>query len=713
MPILKFARRFEPEPKTWSTDPAPEGGGPIELLLSENHWLVFDLDRHEGKPDGVKNWLTQSKEIGAKLPPTWMVKTRSNGRHIYFRIPPGVVITLNGTLPLGDEAMLASVEVKTQHIRSPYEPGYELNMNGLDEPALLPEAWVNFLVADEARREGLRLERKKKRESSKGKGKRLRELFQQYNEEHDSELPSARTRCPMGHGSDFCRLKDAIGRWGCWGSAHPTDWGRLNESGEGFIGDMVDLALHERNEPGTTRNRTKFIKEWAEENGIYIDEDETPVTAVQAAVEAQLPPDAPLPEVDPASAAWATNIVAGGGAWGQLTGVERYVATLLAEGPITYHLGGDFYFRGEYVSAADVVNKMHLINQDQHGKKDRIGTDDINRAFELWKRQQVKNELRLFQETIAYIAAIGTAPLENWVRATTGKCDPLDLIALKQWVWQVKRKLHGMSTENHLMLVLHGKTGCGKTQAIERMLKPLERVVATPHEMTILNDERQLYRLVDNYVVFFDEMGRAELTDLEALKRAITGKEVEYRILHTQTDGSGPNNATFIGASERRIDELVHDSQGARRFWQLHCLPKMDWEGVNAIDYLDFWRSVDHQAPSPAIPYVPELREIQDREFRANSSVEDWIEEEGFERTDPVTGESNSDNDLYTHYNTWMRNQGRNKKFNAGANFRDELVRIFGESILSPTRMRGGRYRVYLNQPDQLKIERGSLPQTK
>jgi Bifunctional DNA primase/polymerase, N-terminal len=64
--------------------------------------VVIDLDRHAGGPDGVMAFRKLCQENGP-LPPMPMVRTPSNGLHLYFRQPSEGAPLGNGrgTLPAG------------------------------------------------------------------------------------------------------------------------------------------------------------------------------------------------------------------------------------------------------------------------------------------------------------------------------------------------------------------------------------------------------------------------------------------------------------------------------------------------------------------------------------------------------------------------------------------------------------------------------------
>jgi len=255
-----------------------------------------------------------------------------------------------------------------------------------------------------------------------------------------------------------------------------------------------------------------------------------------------------------------------------------------------------------------------------------IGEKQLKHVLNTWFFAQKKVVIDSYQEKLSYRAEVGDGELLRFVRAVTGAESPVDVAALKHFVWQVKRKLHGMPVEHHLMNVLHGKTGGGKSEAVGRFIKPLEELVDTPSDLSFVNDERQGFRLGRAFIMFVDEMGKAERTNVEILKRAITAPRTSWRMMGTNRLMTAPNAATFIGASNRDLKELIYDRTGMRRFHQIHCLDRLDWEVINSLDYLMIWSSVDHTAQAPIVSVLDDLRALQEQ-LRVKDSVEEWLDE--------------------------------------------------------------------------------------
>jgi len=52
----------------------------------------IDLDRHEGKPDGIATFEALCAGLGQPWPVTLTVRTPHGGLHLYFRVPAGRIV---------------------------------------------------------------------------------------------------------------------------------------------------------------------------------------------------------------------------------------------------------------------------------------------------------------------------------------------------------------------------------------------------------------------------------------------------------------------------------------------------------------------------------------------------------------------------------------------------------------------------------------------
>jgi hypothetical protein len=296
-------------------------------------------------------------------------------------------------------------------------------------------------------------------------------------------------------------------------------------------------------------------------------------------------------------------------------------------------------YRGEKKPAQAVFSRMVLdakgwaernpIVDDKGNEKPRspYSQESLQHCFTLWELGEREKVVQAYREKLEYDPSTSRDLVSQMVRAWTGKADPLDVAVMTHFVWQMKRKLFGMEVEWHMMPILQGKTGGGKTRAIEKLLAPLNEISFKAQSLTVLEDPREAHIFGKFYVVFFDEMGKAEKVDIAALKNKITSEEISYRRLGTNTQCTEPNLATFIGATNPRVVDIIYDPTSARRFWEIVCADKLDHGAVNSIDYLALWKSVDEGAACPVKPYIEEILAHQDRELRAKTLVEQWLED--------------------------------------------------------------------------------------
>ncbi|NCP12590.1 MAG: hypothetical protein GW858_00300 [Sphingomonadales bacterium] len=303
----------------------------------------------------------------------------------------------------------------------------------------------------------------------------------------------------------------------------------------------------------------------------------------------------------------------------------------------------------------------------------RFTKGDISDAFTRWCSS--KRNARL-----AGLTALITQPLAgkaDWQALALAISDPTHspeyvIAALQTTMWCVKRKLindPAYQPENHLMVVLTGTQGGGKTQIAKRFFSPIAELVYEGdfHQIT---DKSNLD--IWNYpVVFCDEMEKAEKADIEAVKNAITSERRRARLLHTNITSFTRNKTTLFGGANGTLGEKILDTTGMRRFAAVRVkskpspeniaagIPVVDWGTVNAVDYLALWHSVDHRQPSPLLSCDiarAEWLAINESE-RAQDSVEIWLRQFSGNRFDKgktrFTG-----GELYPLYAEFCRENG-------------------------------------------------------
>lgn len=254
------------------------------------------------------------------------------------------------------------------------------------------------------------------------------------------------------------------------------------------------------------------------------------------------------------------------------------------------------------------------------------GEEKLKHSLTEWLHGQREATKEAHRLKLAYAPHSTDQELRRYVRALTGDEETLDLAVVKHFIWQVKRKLHGIRVEHHLMPILHGKSRGGKSRAMEKLIEPVRELTDFAGDLAFLNDARESFRLTRASVIVVDEMAHAEKVCVNALKNRITSETVNWRALGLNVLAGGTNTATFIGATNDPVQALIYDPTGMRRFYEIKCLDHLDWETINSIDAIGMWQSVDHASGCPIVPLLDALTTAQE-ELRAKDLVEEWVDE--------------------------------------------------------------------------------------
>ena len=212
-------------------------------------------------------------------------------------------------------------------------------------------------------------------------------------------------------------------------------------------------------------------------------------------------------------------------------------------------------------------------------------------AFQIYVAEKLKEELKNALNDFR-CGGEDLLPMQQWVEAVTGQADAEDVAVMAHWIWMIKRKAYGLDVKYHIMPVVYGQQGGGKSRAIQCLIEPLRQYVLSI-SMDMLHDSRNYEGMANNYVVFFDELQGAQRTDLNALKKQISSDHNTFRRLYTTSTVTAPQLCSFIGATNKPVAENFSDNTGMRRFWELVALPRLDWKAINAIDYTELWAGVD------------------------------------------------------------------------------------------------------------------------
>ena len=316
----------------------------------------------------------------------------------------------------------------------------------------------------------------------------------------------------------------------------------------------------------------------------------------------------------------------------------------------------------------------------------------IRDALSLYRHERAKGELGKLTQELSYCSSSSDL-IATWVKAVCGTTSKLDVAVMKHFIWQVKRKLAGLSVGHHMMPVIFGKSGAGKSVAVSRLIEPLKSVTLQT-DMGIFEDAFSRRAFSRNYVVFFDELHGSDSADVNAMKQIITAPAIEWRAMRSERVMSAPQNSTFIGCSNDPVRDRIKDPTSSRRFWQITCADKVDWETINSINYEELWSSVDETGPAPVIDCLDEIRNVQEAEIRAKDIVEQWLDEicevVSFDEASLTTSELY---DSFRDFCLWQ-NQKSFPQFQKFARDIKRILEALGHGAVSKKTNRGTTWRI-------------------
>lgn len=335
---------------------------------------------------------------------------------------------------------------------------------------------------------------------------------------------------------------------------------------------------------------------------------------------------------------------------------EPVVRYWLDRPSITYHYQDDTVTVPGINQRTNIEGLLTRILCDANNVLLKLDKDLVQRVVVQWLAE--KRELHL-DEYRKWIAYDGAQPTEDhaarFIRALKGVDSEIDAAVLRHFIWQVKRKLLKIPVERHMMVVLYGAQNIGKSVAANKLFEPVGELVGNLPSLSTLNDSRELRLLSKNYVLFVDEMARSQQVDVKILKNTITSSHFSQRVMRFTEHVTLPNNATFFGCSNEDLQDLIWDTTGVRRFWQITCAEKVDWKRINTLNYRAMWLSVDENAPPPILPFASQIFEKQHDEFRNKDTVEHFIESQSTKvKRWTLAG------DAYQLYRTWCEENGFN-----------------------------------------------------
>lgn len=311
---------------------------------------------------------------------------------------------------------------------------------------------------------------------------------------------------------------------------------------------------------------------------------------------------------------------------------REYVAAFMKR--YVMHYSGAFYRQNVSIKTSEVSADLLLTASDLALVKPRgelLSVPAIALALEEWIARQQQQRKEAVWDIIASLPAGMDA--EAVLKGFHAVCEAyfkepvFAMAAIIKGIWQVKRKMTGLTIIAHHMVVLQGlEQGGGKTTFIRKLLGPVKEVSGESDASQVVDDRSTGLR--ELYAVFVDELAKAERVDVTKLKNLITGEVLTSRILYSHNTQQTPINMTLFGSINKPLGTIVYDTSGMRRFIEIQPKERAEiepnWHLIEDFNWLSLWQAIDHTAADPMTPFNEELKQKQE-EMRFKDNVEEWL----------------------------------------------------------------------------------------
>lgn len=186
--------------------------------------------------------------------------------------------------------------------------------------------------------------------------------------------------------------------------------------------------------------------------------------------------------------------------------------------------------------------------------------------------------------------------------------DPVvNAAVLGGFIWSTKSKMLGRPVHDHIMPVLVSKMqGAGKTEFVSAFVAPLEEMAVGPVLISDIADRRSV-DIFRHHVLIVDDMEKVTAAAVPILKAVLTGSKLRRRKLGSNGDVGAVQKSMLIGTANESVVDLIPDSSGHRRFYELvfrNGNPATGgdvavWQAVQSASYLQIWQEVNVFGPSP------------------------------------------------------------------------------------------------------------------
>ena len=233
------------------------------------------------------------------------------------------------------------------------------------------------------------------------------------------------------------------------------------------------------------------------------------------------------------------------------------------------------------VTKIDIEDSINLyINNNVKDKREEICVELIAHGHIASKKDKMSD--KEWNEFLNYVFPDDTSPNE------------VKKAVICQWVHNVKSAAQNKMNHPHpLMIVLFGQQSAGKSRFLNWFLSPIKDIVKESNLGDVTDSKNTALR-EDNLVINIAEMAGATKADAELMKAIMDGGMQSGRQLYSHGTISSYNKAQLIGSSNKDITEVIKDTTGNRRFFQL-LLGRNETYRIDysKFDVMKIWNSVD------------------------------------------------------------------------------------------------------------------------
>lgn len=248
---------------------------------------------------------------------------------------------------------------------------------------------------------------------------------------------------------------------------------------------------------------------------------------------------------------------------------------------------------------------------------------------------------------------------------------------MRHWMWQVKCKLIGKEPKWPIWPNFFGGTAIGKTSLLNEVASPFGDFALTTSISKLLDEERQMVKLTNSYIINLDELSVNNRESLYAdkegqlgrdqqatLKSLLTQVKMQTRLMGGQRQTTRRITFSAISSANEHLPDIIYDEKTMRRYFEFVCtVDKItDFSSLEGIKthVLDMWKSVDENLEDgywhPGCSVWDEVAKEQSKYYPSNTTTGMWIKD-----AHVVAGTIDDHEkamDLYEEYRDYCKERG-------------------------------------------------------